>query len=132
MIEVENGVDLEVTEEEQQRYITFLTQIPHVYAKLKHWPSQRQQMLVLAVAACVSQNEKIFLKLHSTGTYNVLVKMFQVKTSSLVKIRYLELLCAFFEHDSGLKWSLDTNHWIDVYKLVLECQGVSCCVGEKV
>lgn len=126
-------MDLEVTEQEQQRYITFLTQIPDIYSKLKHWPSPRQQMLVLAVAACVSQNEKIFLKVHSAGAYKALVKMSRVsQTSSLVKIRYLDMLCAFFEHDSGLRWSLETNHWIDVYKLVLECQEDGPCVGEKV
>ncbi|XP_066145008.1 uncharacterized protein [Euwallacea fornicatus] len=130
----ENGIDFEVTVQEQHRYVSFLSQIPEVYGKVKQWPNARQQMLILAIAACVSANQKNFLQLNTSGTYASLVTMAEVikpTTDCLVKIRYMDMLCSFLEHDAGLKWSLETNYWMEIYELVIDCQNDKSCITKK-
>ncbi|XP_050302002.1 uncharacterized protein LOC126740128 isoform X2 [Anthonomus grandis grandis] len=131
----ENGVDFEVTKHEQERYFAFLSKIQEVYAKLNYWPSPKQKMLVLAISAHISQNEKNFLQMSTTGIYKTLIQMAEVSepaTDCLVKVRYMDMLCSFFEHNAGLRWSLENNHWTQIYDLVLNCQGMSSCVAERV
>ncbi|XP_019755015.2 uncharacterized protein LOC109533940 isoform X1 [Dendroctonus ponderosae] len=130
-----NGIDFEVTEQEQQRYLAFLSQIPDVYNRLSYWPSSKQKLLALALAAYVSRNEKNFVQLNSNGTYKALIEMAEISkpaTTCLVKIRYLDMLCSFFEHEAGVRWSLETNYWTKMYDLIAECQQISYCIAQKV
>lgn len=122
----ENGVDFEVTHEEQQRYLSFLSNVPNMYLKLKRWPSHKQATVILAAAAYLSQNEKNFLITNTNGTYKLLVQMFEALDNGSrdyhMKVKYLEMLCSLVTHEPGLRWSLETNHWINIYDLVIECQ----------
>ncbi|CAG9766514.1 unnamed protein product [Ceutorhynchus assimilis] len=130
----ENGIEFEVTEQERQRYISFLSKIPELYTKLQCWPNNDQKLTALSIAAYVSQNEKIFVQLNSSGTYKALVQMAETAkstTSSTVKVRYMDMLCSVFEHDAGLRWSLENKYWMEIYDLVVQCQRNGCELAEK-
>lgn len=130
----ENGVDVEITQSELDRYIGCLTTIPKVYDRLKYGPSAAQRELVLMVAAHIGKDEKNFLKTNVHDTYRNLVKIAEVtkpNTDVQVKIRYIEMLCSLFEHASGLRWCLETNFWTQIYDLVIECQSHSKCLAYK-
>ncbi|CAH1129831.1 unnamed protein product [Ceutorhynchus assimilis] len=121
-----DGIDFEITDNEKQRYISFLIKIPQLYDKLKHWPTTEQKILLLAVARIMSYNEQTFIKINTNDTYNSLVKMTETTTSTLVKVRYMDMLCSFVEHDAGLKWTLETQYWKNIWNLVLQCQDDNC------
>lgn len=92
-------------------------------------------MWVLTIAAYVSQHEKNFIQMNTSNTFKALIKMAEISkstTNCLVKIRYLDMLCALFEHDAGLRWSLETNYWTGIYDLVMDCQKEDSIIAENV
>ncbi|XP_048516568.1 uncharacterized protein LOC109533940 isoform X2 [Dendroctonus ponderosae] len=83
----------------------------------------------------MKQIHAIPTQLNSNGTYKALIEMAEISkpaTTCLVKIRYLDMLCSFFEHEAGVRWSLETNYWTKMYDLIAECQQISYCIAQKV
>ncbi|CAG9767934.1 unnamed protein product [Ceutorhynchus assimilis] len=125
----ENGIDFEMTDNERQHYISFLVKIPKLFDKLKHWPITEQKLLVLAVARIISSNEKTFIQINTNSTYNALVKMAEITkttTSTPVKVRYIDMICSFVEHEAGLKWTLENECWTGIWDLVMQCHEENC------
>ncbi|KAL1489929.1 hypothetical protein ABEB36_013855 [Hypothenemus hampei] len=128
----ENGIDFEVTELQQQRYIRFLSQIPEIFSKLQCWPKLNQKVTILTVTTRLSQNENNFIAINATGTYNSLIEMCKVSLSNEeIKVLYLELLSTLFEHKSGRKWSLNNGYWMEIYNLVAECHTLNNKLSRK-
>ncbi|KAF7287892.1 hypothetical protein GWI33_000239 [Rhynchophorus ferrugineus] len=123
----ENGVDIEITQTQVENCLQRLYLAKDLFDKLNTPPVHyKQQACLLGTACYISRYEQTFNKLCAKDLLGMIIDMSDVKnakTDHELKSRYVDLLRSCLEHDSGLKWLIETNNWLHIHELVIECQG---------
>ncbi|XP_050308722.1 uncharacterized protein LOC126745077 [Anthonomus grandis grandis] len=83
---------------------------------------------LLKIASKICKNESGFIVVNSHETLEKLIRFSnstKLETEDNIKLLFIKMLILILSHTSGVKWSVDTNYWMDVYSIVRQYQSGS-------